>query len=194
MVDGIGGTVKRAVWRHVKAEKSHVTDPQQYAALARQLCPKVRIEYIPKEEIAKHTSFLDKKWENMKAIPGTHQVHCVQPDGSDYVIVSDTTNSAESRRCQIRTNPDVTIVIGQWAVVDYDGEEYPGEITAVSHTEGVEEVCSTKVGVAGNGHNPRTLFIIVKKTLFGLLVLLLLLVTVASSCLVTSDCLNCLAL
>ncbi len=97
VVDGIGGTVKRAVWRYVKAEQSHVTDPQQYAALARQLCPKVRIEYIPKEEIAKHTSFLDKKWETTKAIPGTHQVHCVQADGSDYVIVSDTTNSAESR-------------------------------------------------------------------------------------------------
>ncbi len=200
VVDGIGGTVKRAVWRYVKAEQSHVTDLQQYAALARQLCPKVRIEYIPKEEIAKHTSFPDKKWETTKAIPGTHQVHCVQADGSDYVIVSHTTNSAESRRCQIRTftnpssiNPEVAIV--QWAVVNYDGEQYPGEITAVSHTEGVEVSALHKSGSGWKWSQSKDslyYYYCKKDTSFKLLVLLSLLVTVASSSLVTSDSLNCL--
>ncbi len=100
------------------------------------------IEYTPKEDTAKHTSL---KWEKTKAIPGTHQVHCVQPDGSDYVI-EPTLRSPFTNPSSI--NPDVTIVIGQWAVVDYDGEQYPGEITAVSHTEGAEVSVLHKSGLS----------------------------------------------
>ena len=77
MVDGIGGTLKRAVWRHVKAERAHVMNPSQHADLGKQLCPNIRIEFVSKEDIAQYTSFLDEKWENTKAVPGTHQVHCV---------------------------------------------------------------------------------------------------------------------
>ena len=93
VVDGIGSTLKRAVWRHVKAERAHVTNPSQYADLGKQLCPNIRIEFVSKEDIAQYTSFLDEKWENTKAVPGTHQVHCVRADGSDFVEVSDTTDS-----------------------------------------------------------------------------------------------------
>ena len=34
VVDGIGGAVKRAVWRHIRAEKSHINTPQEYSLLA----------------------------------------------------------------------------------------------------------------------------------------------------------------
>ena len=102
-------------------------------------------------------------------VPGTHQVHCVQADGSDFVKVSDTTYSTECQRCQIRTsdrpvssdaesmdsnkddedmdpNEDgertasnaIDVEVGKWAVVACDGEQYPGEVTAVSDIEGVE--------------------------------------------------------
>ena len=55
VVDGIGGTSKRVVWRHVKAERAHVMNPSQYADLGKQLCPHIHIEYVPKEDIAQHT-------------------------------------------------------------------------------------------------------------------------------------------
>ncbi len=38
-------------------------------------------------------------------------------------------------------------MIGQWAVVNYDGQQYPGEITAISHTEGVEVSVLHKSGI-----------------------------------------------
>ena len=137
--------------------------------LGKQLFPNIHIEYVSKEDIDQHTSFLDKKWENTKVVPGTHQVHCVQADGSDFVKVSDTTYSTECQRCQIRTsdppvssdaesmdsnkddedmdsNEDgertasnaIDVEVGKWAVVAYDGEQYPGEVTAVSDIEGME--------------------------------------------------------
>ncbi len=36
VVDGIGGTVKRAVLRHVRSGHAHVSNPEEYAAVAQQ--------------------------------------------------------------------------------------------------------------------------------------------------------------
>ena len=83
MVNGIGGTLKRAVWRHVKAERAHVTNASEYSTLGKRLCPNINIEFVSKEDIAELTSFLDTKWSNMKPVPGTHQVHCVKSHGSE---------------------------------------------------------------------------------------------------------------
>ena len=85
VVDGIGGTVKRAVWRHVKAERAHMTNASEYSTLGKWLCPNIHIKFVSKEEIAELTSYLDTKWSNTKPVPGTHHVHCVKSHGSDRV-------------------------------------------------------------------------------------------------------------
>ena len=69
VINGIGGTLKRTVWRHVKAERAHVTNASEYSTLGKQLCPNIHIEFIPKEDIAQQTTFLDAKWENIRALP-----------------------------------------------------------------------------------------------------------------------------
>ena len=61
VVDGIGGTVKRTVWRLIRSERSHVTTPHDYAALAKQLCSNVQIEFVSKSEIDQQFAFLDAK-------------------------------------------------------------------------------------------------------------------------------------
>ena len=68
-VDGIGGTVKRTVWRHIRSERSHVTIPHDYAALAKQLSSNVQIEFVAKSEIDQQFAFLDAKWEGVMAVP-----------------------------------------------------------------------------------------------------------------------------
>ena len=68
---GIGGTVKRTVWRHIRSERSHVTTPHDYAALAKQLCSNVQIEFVAKSEIDQQFAFLDAKWEGVMAVPQT---------------------------------------------------------------------------------------------------------------------------
>lgn len=203
VIDGTGGTLstlKRTVWRHVKVERAHVTNPSQYRDLGKQLCPNIHIEYVSKEDIAQHTSFLDKKWENTKAGPGTHQVHCVRADGSDFVKVSDTTDSTECRRCQIRisdppvssdaesmdsnkddedTDPNedgertasnaIDVEVGQWAVVAYDGERYPGEVTALSDIEGVEVSVLHKSGSCWKWPQPKDVICYYKKDIVRLI-------------------------
>ena len=49
VVDGIGGTVKITVWRHIKEEKSHATNAQEYASLVKELFPHHRCKIHSKE-------------------------------------------------------------------------------------------------------------------------------------------------
>ena len=149
VVVGIGGTVKRAVWRHVKAERTHMTSASEYSTLGKQLCPNIHIKFISKEEITKLASFLDTKWSNTKPVPGTHHIHYVKSHGRDRVQVSDTTDGGEARLCVICTTTttqehqgeqaeqkdkdkeeegeedeqeeEVDVQVRQWVVVVYDG-------------------------------------------------------------------------
>ena len=152
VVDGIGGTVKRAIWRHVKAERAHVTNASEYSTLGTKVCPNILVKFIPKEEIAQQTMFLDSKWENVRAIPQTHHIHCVKAHGSNLVQVPDTTDDTEVRICQIKVaiqeqadersleteSHTLDIATGQWVVVTYDEAEYPGEVTSISNDNTVQ--------------------------------------------------------
>ena len=80
---------------HIRSERSHVTNPHDYAALAKQLCSNVQIEIVAKSEIDQQFAFLDAKWEGVMAVPQTHRVHCIQVSGADQVKVADTSNENE---------------------------------------------------------------------------------------------------
>ena len=136
VVDGIGGTVKRAVWRHVKAERAHVTNASEYSTLGKQLCPNVNIEFVSKETIAR---FLDTKWSNTKPVPGTHQVHCVKSHGSDSVQVSDTTDDGDTRVCVIRTNVTETSEQEEQQEEEEDEHEEQGENDHEEEEDGEHE-------------------------------------------------------
>lgn len=158
VVDGIGGTVKRTVWRYIRSEKCHVTTPQDYAALAKQLCSNVQIEFIAKSEIDQQSAFLDVKWEGVMAVPLTHRVHCIEAVGSDEVKVADTSKEIDEcfRICRIRKNSitppthsatdenslleddcqlPCNLAIGQWVIVKYEDEEYPGEVICIEDSD-----------------------------------------------------------
>ena len=133
----------------------HITTPQEYARVAKERCPNIHIEYVPKESIGSLVGFLERKWENVIAIPGTHGIHFVQAHGSDKVMVAATSDSTELRVSRIRrtrsdrsdeesSNDDVnhrspdcelTLSVGQWVVVGYDGAEYLGEITVIDNND-----------------------------------------------------------
>ena len=102
VVDGIGGTVKRTVWRHIKTEKHHITSAQEYATLAKELCQNILVQYIPKDEVEKNHAFLDVRWEGVFSLPGTQQLHFIKPHGSDKLQVSDITDAGQFQIYQIR--------------------------------------------------------------------------------------------
>ena len=59
VVDGLGCTVKRSVWRHIRSEKAHITSAKEYSIVAKERNPSIHIQYITKEEIALQKTFLD---------------------------------------------------------------------------------------------------------------------------------------
>ena len=50
VVDGIGGTVKHAVWRHIRSEQANVTNAKEYADIAKLRCPNIQVAYIDKKQ------------------------------------------------------------------------------------------------------------------------------------------------
>lgn len=66
--------MKRAVWRHVRSEQVHISTPEEYAQVAKERCPNIRIEYVPRESIQLVASFLEAKLDNVITVPGTHQM------------------------------------------------------------------------------------------------------------------------
>ena len=50
-VDGVGGEVKRAVWRSILQNNTVVTNPEEFVQAAQKLCKKVKIVHVPKPVI-----------------------------------------------------------------------------------------------------------------------------------------------
>jgi len=80
-VDGLGGSVKRSVWRHVKSGMSHIENAKEYAAVAKERNSKIHIEYVAQAEINDMKPSLDARWLNVCTVPGTQQLHCIVPHG-----------------------------------------------------------------------------------------------------------------
>ena len=150
--------MKRAIWRHIRSERCHITNPHEYSVLAKQLCPNVQVEFVSKSEIDQQSPFLDAKWEGVMAVPQTHRVHCIQAIGADEVKVADASNEIEERfrACRIRntTSPDNSTteqeppiedhsesqppaldLTGLWVIVKYDSQEFPGEVTRIEELD-----------------------------------------------------------
>lgn len=106
VVDGIGGTVKRAVWRHVKSGQVHVTSAEQYAVVAAERSPNIHVHFISKADIQELEPFLDARWKNVVAVPRTRQMHCFIANGSDKVMVADTSDSTKFTTVPIRKVDD----------------------------------------------------------------------------------------
>lgn len=74
-VDGIGGTVKRSVWRHIKAGHQLVTTASEYADVAKARNPNIQIQFISNSEVEAREPELLKRWEGVLSIPKTQKLH-----------------------------------------------------------------------------------------------------------------------
>ncbi|ELU17965.1 hypothetical protein CAPTEDRAFT_215629, partial [Capitella teleta] len=91
-VDGIGGTVKRSVWRYVKAGQASVQNAKEYAAIASQRNPGITIKFVSEDAIMKKSEELTKHWEGVFHVPGTHNLHSVRPAGPNQISVAETSS------------------------------------------------------------------------------------------------------
>ena len=76
-VDGVGGTVKRAVWRRILQGQVTISTPHEFAAVAKEACPNVRILFIDAAQVATTHQELESLWEQNRpqSIPNTRQAH-----------------------------------------------------------------------------------------------------------------------
>lgn len=77
VVDGIGGTLKRAVWRESMAGLV-ISSAEEFANVAKK-SPKIKIIYVSKEEVNKHQERLDNRWSDTRGLPNTHSTHAIYP-------------------------------------------------------------------------------------------------------------------
>ena len=75
--DGIGGDFKARVVEHCRGKhRDNVTvhNYEVFFELAKQLCPKVTLFKLSKEEV-RHTIEIKKPWDNTSSIPWISNVH-----------------------------------------------------------------------------------------------------------------------
>ena len=113
-MDGVGGEVKRAVWRLVLQQRAVVTSAQLFAKVAAQLFAKVAaqlfakvaaqlfakvaaesskricVRYVSADTVQEDADALNRRWELVKPIPGTQSVHFVKPVDHKTLAVSRT--------------------------------------------------------------------------------------------------------
>ena len=148
VVDGLGGTVKRSVWRYVRSGRGQATTPLSFCQVAIARNPSVHIHFISADSIESNKETLEKYWDTTFRIANTQQLHFVMARGEHFLSVSDTSDSLQRTYVRITPDDDLSddesidkfthindnndqtgVAVGDWVVVQYDGEPFPGEIT-----------------------------------------------------------------
>ncbi|GFS25427.1 (S)-beta-bisabolene synthase [Elysia marginata] len=62
-IDGVGGTVKRAVWRRILRRQVVINHAKDFADVAATACPNINVIFVPQEEVAKVRRELDNLWD-----------------------------------------------------------------------------------------------------------------------------------
>lgn len=168
-VDGIGGTVKRAVWRRILQNRAVVNNAIDFAQVAKESCPNIKIIFISKEEVKNCKDILEDSWQQNPpaAIHQLHQMHFVRANNTStlevgrispfihslpvelhkavifptanllHAISENNADSAIVAEPIKECNPKVvlTATIGDYVVVQYEGNTYPGLVEDVRNSE-----------------------------------------------------------
>lgn len=157
VVDGLGGTVKRSVWRYVRSGKGNAATLMSFYKTAVERNPGMRVEFISKDAIEEKWEILEARWPSILPIPNTRKIHYVVPMGGHHLLVSDTSDSTECKQVRIKDqdeiefsdsleslnetmdesqdnlsgNEELEVQIGDWVLVTYDGKNFPGELVEI---------------------------------------------------------------
>ena len=145
-VDGIGGTIKGSVWRQVKANSLSPHDPKSYAEIAKDQIPNITIILVTSDKVKQISEEKVSSWSRVLAVPSTQKVHCVKPKSATSLEVStistedsvtvvnilsnSTSETDESKyKHNNESHESLSIGVGDWVLVCYDGDNFLGEIT-----------------------------------------------------------------
>lgn len=83
-VDGIGGTVKRLVWRLVKSRKESVANAEQFFEVAKRNSSSAVLKVMT-QDVEKNKAFLDQRWQSVRPIPSLQKVHHIVAAGNNAI-------------------------------------------------------------------------------------------------------------
>lgn len=147
-VDGIGGTVKRSVWKNVRITAVAPVDAESYAKLANELIENVTILYISAEAITEKCASRLAIWKKVRnsnqlevSATSTNEIFkLVNIFKSNLSLSNDEMETDESdltdtENAQDSDNDDtlssIQISMNDWVLVQYENEQFPGEVTKV---------------------------------------------------------------
>ena len=76
VVDGIGGTVKHAVYSCVLTNRVAIKSPKQFAEYANEILLKITVQYVENESI--ELGYQSECQEKAKKVKGTLKVCCIK--------------------------------------------------------------------------------------------------------------------
>lgn len=92
-VDGLGGTVKRLVWRAVQGRLAIINSAVEFYNFCASKCKGIKALYVCSEYINKFVPQLDKRWENLSPIPKIQSSHHFQIYDKEHILVGAVTQS-----------------------------------------------------------------------------------------------------
>lgn len=89
-IDGIGGTVKRAVWRRVLQGNVVISSAKEFYECAKHACPNINVLFLSSDDMSCDRTILSEKWNaaQPKPIPNLHKIHYVRASNPQVVAVS----------------------------------------------------------------------------------------------------------
>lgn len=142
-VDGVGGTVKRAVWRRILQKQVVVNTAEDFAKVAKEACPNIAIIYVTKEAINQVRVEFEHLWSGNEPrnIPNIRQSHFFRKMSSssteleksaltpyfEEVRESTTFDSVHIFRSDvIEHSVDINVSLDEYFAVDYVNKFYIG--------------------------------------------------------------------
>nr|XP_042895012.1 uncharacterized protein LOC122268771 [Parasteatoda tepidariorum] len=112
-----------------------VQSAQDFANVAAELMPKTQVFYISQAEITEKSISMSLWNEEVLQVTGIKQIHVIECSSEGNIKLL---KSARSNECE-------TYSEGDWVLVTYDAEKYPGEVKTVK-TEEIEVSCMIRSG------------------------------------------------
>ena len=69
IIDGLGGTVKRSLWRYIWSGRGHSTTPQMLYEVAVQRNPNINITYVGKSQVVENDNEMKLNWSTTVPMP-----------------------------------------------------------------------------------------------------------------------------
>ena len=148
VVDGVGGRAKSLVRTEVmskKSDKTVVQSSEDFSNVASRLMRKTTVIHIPQEEI--DCSIKVVSWADAVAVPGIQKMHVascslggIRVNIYEHALSSHVIRTVQNHDadpvCMLEgsttTTSSVDLSVGDWCVVVYDNEQFPGEVTNIT--------------------------------------------------------------